>query len=207
MFHVAHILLIREALTDSGFNRFTPTSAVASPLVLPATETLRVQLTTTSSSTPKRPHQAFLVLTDPSSGLEAPFPLRVAASGAASIDVTQRDLPIQLLHAQGPLTVRVVLGSFGQGEGLVADVFNVAVKVDASATQIKEKAMRYGHLEEIHHQFKTEAQSPPKVVSLLFSVLVWAAVPGLFGGVCPSSRHLNICSTATNHLKNHSGST
>lgn len=46
-----------------------------------------------------------------------------------------------------------------------------------------EKPLRYGKREEIHHIFKDDPQSPPKVISLVFTLAVVAMVPALLIGV------------------------
>jgi len=58
------------------------------------------------------------------------------------------------------------------------------LKFDANAPAPKyEKPLRYGKLEEIHHIFKADPKSGPKVISLFFVLAVLATVPLLFGAV------------------------
>lgn len=52
-------------------------------MVLGATDTIKIILTAKDNGNAKRPHQAFLVLKDEDSGLEAPFPLTVKDTGKA----------------------------------------------------------------------------------------------------------------------------
>jgi oligosaccharyltransferase complex subunit delta (ribophorin II) len=59
--------------------------------VLGKTDTIKVSLTTIEAGEPKRPHQAFLILTE-STGLEAPFPLKMKASGKGEAEIVP-DLP------------------------------------------------------------------------------------------------------------------
>lgn len=40
----------------------------------------------------KRPHQAFVVLRDEASGLEAPFPMTVKENGKAVVDIVRRSI-------------------------------------------------------------------------------------------------------------------
>ena len=47
-----------------------------------------------------------------------------------------------------------------------------------------EKPLRYGKLPEIHHIFRADPKSPPKVITLFFTLIVLAALPVLFGAVC-----------------------
>lgn len=53
----------------------------------PSTATLRVSLTATENGKPKRPHQAFLLLKETQTGLEAPFPLTMRETGKGTVDV------------------------------------------------------------------------------------------------------------------------
>jgi oligosaccharyltransferase complex subunit delta (ribophorin II) len=43
--------------------------------------------------------------------------------------------------------------------------------------------MRYGKLEEIHHIFRADPQSPPKIITIFFTAAVLATVPILLGVV------------------------
>jgi len=61
-------------------------------------------------------------------------------------------------------------------------VFDLEVKHDSNAPLPKyEKPLRYGKLEEIHHIFKADPQSGPKIISLFFVLAVLATVPVLLG--------------------------
>lgn len=97
---------------------------------------------------------------------------------------TQKDLPIQLLTAATPLKASVVLASFGSAQGLDAPVFEVKVEPDPTLPPpTYEKPLRYGKKPEIHHIFRPDPKSPPKVVSLFFAVAVVATLPALLIGV------------------------
>jgi oligosaccharyltransferase complex subunit delta (ribophorin II) len=54
---------------------------------LGATDTLKLLLTTTEGKKAKRPHQAFLTLTDPTTGLEESFILGVKENGKGKVDL------------------------------------------------------------------------------------------------------------------------
>lgn len=68
--------------------RITATEYAKEPVVLGFKDTLTVSLTTKEGSQGKRPHQAFLILTE-STGLEAPYPLTVKASGKGTVDIVR----------------------------------------------------------------------------------------------------------------------
>ena len=68
-------------------------------------------------------------------------------------------------------------------------MFNLEVKPDPNAPTAKyEKPLRYGKLAEIHHIFKADPKSGPKVVSLFFVLAVLATVPILLGSVSYDSK-------------------
>lgn len=97
---------------------------------------------------------------------------------------SQKDLPIQLLVTTKPLKASVVLASFGASRGLNAPVFDVKVETDPNAPAPSyEPPVRYGKKPEIHHIFRSDPKSPPKVVSLFFALAVIATLPALFIGV------------------------
>jgi oligosaccharyltransferase complex subunit delta (ribophorin II) len=78
----------------------------------------------------------------------------------------------------------LVIASFGSSEGYNKPVFDVELKLDPNASPpTYEKPLRYGKLEDIHHIFRADPKSPPKVISLVFSLAVVASVPLLFIGV------------------------
>jgi hypothetical protein len=99
---------------------------------------------------------------------------------------THKDLPSQLLLAKTPLRASLIIGSFGASKPAVVPVFEVNVKRDLNVPVDYAPPLRYGKLAEIHHQFKPDPKSPPKVVSLVFAAAVLAALPALFVAVSPS---------------------
>ncbi|KAG5995062.1 hypothetical protein E4U52_000414 [Claviceps spartinae] len=169
--------------SDKVTEKFTDANRVKKALALGHRDTLRVSLTTKEGSAAKRPHQAFLVVKEAVSGLEAPFPLTVKESGKAMVQISQKDLPIQLLASTSPLEASLVLGSTGSTKGSVTTVFDIEIKADPShAAPSSVAPLRYGKLDEIHHIFRADPQNPPKLVSLVFALAVLATVPALFIG-------------------------
>lgn len=77
----------------------------------------------------------------------------------------------------------IVLGSFGSSTPLNAQVFDIKVEADASSPPAAPSAPeRYGSKPEIHHIFRGDPKSAPKIVSFVFTIAILAAVP-LIGGV------------------------
>ncbi|KAG6245929.1 hypothetical protein E4U23_004982 [Claviceps purpurea] len=169
--------------SDKVTEKFTDANRVKKALALGHQDTLKVLLTTKEGSAAKRPHQAFLVVKEAASGLEAPFPLTVKESGKAMVQISQKDLPIQLLASTSPLKASLILGSTGSTKGSVTTVFDIEIKTDPShAAPSSVAPLRYGKLDEIHHIFRADPQNPPKLVSLVFALAVLATVPALFIG-------------------------
>jgi oligosaccharyltransferase complex subunit delta (ribophorin II) len=92
---------------------------------------------------------------------------------------------VQFLSTEQTLQATLLLASFGTSKPYSSHVFDLEVKHDPNVPQPKyEKPLRYGKLEEIHHIFRPDPQSGPKIVSVLFVLAVLATVPVLLGAVC-----------------------
>lgn len=98
-----------------------------------------------------------------------------------------KDIPSQLLQPGREIEASIVIASFGDAEGHNKPAFRLLVdpSVEASTTT---DPLAYGKLDEIHHIFKPEAQSPPALSCSAFVVLVLATLPFLTGMVCPSPK-------------------
>jgi len=152
------------------------------PVTLGAADSLKIILTATENGKAKRPHQAFLLLRDQDTGLEATFPFSVKETGKGKVDFSQKDLPVQLLSSSQPLRATLLLASFGSSQAFSNHVFNLDVKPEPNVPLPKyEKPLRYGRLEEIHHIFRADPKSGPKIISVFFVLAVLATVPILFG--------------------------
>lgn len=76
------------------------------------------------------------------------------------------------------------MAGFGSSTPYGSHVFDLEVKPDANAPlPAYEKPLRYGKKEEIHHIFKPDPKSAPKIVSLVFVLAIAATVVVLFGAV------------------------
>ena len=103
---------------------------------------------------------------------------------SAKSSQTQKDLPIQLLFSSKPLSATLLLASFGASQGYSSEIFKLEIRTDPSGPQPKyEKPLRYGKLDEIHHIFRADPKSGPKIVSIFFVLAVLATVPVLLGSV------------------------
>jgi oligosaccharyltransferase complex subunit delta (ribophorin II) len=62
-------------------------SPLSKEVPLSAVDTLKIILTTTDGKKAKRPHQAFLTLTEPASGLEESFIFSVKDTGKGKVEL------------------------------------------------------------------------------------------------------------------------
>ncbi|KAH6620578.1 Dolichyl-diphosphooligosaccharide--protein glycosyltransferase subunit Swp1, partial [Boeremia exigua] len=147
-------------------------------VALGATDLLKLDLTTVDGKTAKRPHQAFLTLTDPVSGLEESFVLTIKDSGKAKVSLTQKDLPHQFLTAAAPIPASLVLGAFGSSTPYKQHLFDLNVTRDpATPLAVPAPPLRYAPEPEIHHIFRADPSSPPKLITVVFAAAVASALP------------------------------
>ncbi|KAH8726790.1 Oligosaccharyltransferase subunit Ribophorin II-domain-containing protein [Phaeosphaeriaceae sp. PMI808] len=163
-------------------DKLSPSTPLAKSVSLGASDSLKLLLTTVDGKSAKRPHQAFLTLTDPTTGLEESFVFSVKESGKGKVDLSHKDLPHQFLTSSKPITASIVIGSFGSSQAYKSKVFDLQVSRDANVPlTIPEAPLRYAAEPEIHHIFRDDPQSPPKVITLVFAAAVIGALPVLFG--------------------------
>lgn len=171
------------------FVRLNAKTSLGKALVLGSNDIAKITLTTKDNGKEKRPHQAFLLLQDVASGLEAPFPLTVKESGKGSVQISHKDIPVQLLASGNPVRASLVIGSFGSAQAYVSPgtattggLFELELQHDPNMPAPSSPAPeRYTKKGEIHHIFREDPRSPPKIISLVFVLAVAATVPVLFG--------------------------
>lgn len=82
-----------------------------------------------------------------------------------------------------PLKASIIIADFGTSTPYKAPAFDLNIVFDASIPRPQtEKPLRYGSLPEIHHIFRADPRSPPKIVTLVFLAAVIACIPALFIG-------------------------
>ncbi|KAK5130381.1 hypothetical protein LTR08_002173 [Meristemomyces frigidus] len=162
--------------------KLSPTSPLASAITLPASDSLKIILTATEDKTGRKPHQAFLTLQEPTTGLEESFPFSLKENGKGKVEVSPKDLPYQFATSKEALKASIVIASFGSSTPFNKHTFDIAVQTDASAPPASASAPeRYGSKPEIHHIFSAEAQSPPRIISFFFTLAILASLPALGG--------------------------
>jgi len=158
------------------------TSALSPAVSLSGSDSLKIVLTTTEGKTGKKPHQAFLTLHEPSTGLEESFPFTLKDNGKGKVEVSQKDLPFQFLTSTKPARASIILASFGSTTPIYKHVFDLDVTRDVAAPLALPPAPeRYTSKPEINHIFKADAQSPPKIISGVFMLAVLFTLPALMG--------------------------
>ncbi|PKS12833.1 hypothetical protein jhhlp_001045 [Lomentospora prolificans] len=175
---------VKSKKGNEATHKLNQKAALAQPLALDSTDSIKVILTIKENGKAKKPHQAFVIVKEEDTGLEAPFAFTVKESGKAVVEIPHKELPVQLVSSKKPLHASIVIGSFGSSQGLVTPLFDIDLVVNPNVAPPKyEKPIRYGKLAEIHHIFKDPEKTPPKVVSLVFTLTVLATIPALFVGV------------------------
>ncbi|KAF1975505.1 hypothetical protein BU23DRAFT_458308 [Bimuria novae-zelandiae CBS 107.79] len=162
-------------------DKLSPTSPLSKYVSLGSADTLKLQLTTVDGKKAARPHQAFLTLTDPTTGVEESFIFNINDSGKGSVNLAHKDLPHQFLTSAKPIPASIVIGSFGSSTPYKSKVFDFDLARDPNVPlAVPEKPLRYAAEKEIHHIFRDDPRSPPKIITLVFAVAVVAALPALF---------------------------
>jgi len=62
---------------------------LASSITLSSADTLKIVLTTTEGKTAKKPHQAFLTLHEPSTGLEESYTFSIKDNGKGKVELVR----------------------------------------------------------------------------------------------------------------------
>lgn len=90
------------------------------------------------------------------------------------------DIPTALTSSKTPLHASIVIGSFGTSKAIKANAFDFTISgATTSSTPSSGVAPRYSALPEIHHIFRDDPKSPPKILSLVFTLAVLATFPVL----------------------------
>lgn len=74
-----------------------------------------------------------------------------------------------------------MIGSFGSSKAYNSPAFQLAIDHEGTVAPGSSETVRYGKLDEIHHSFKSDAQSPPIAISLAFTAITLATLPVLAG--------------------------
>ncbi len=86
------------------------------------------------------------------------------------------------MSSSSPLQASLVVASFGSSTPYNSKAFDLKIELDAPLPDA-EKPLRYGKLPEIHHIFKSDPTSPPKIITVVFTAAVVLTLPVLLGKV------------------------
>ncbi|KAI9369808.1 Oligosaccharyltransferase subunit Ribophorin II-domain-containing protein [Aspergillus egyptiacus] len=164
---------LKKEIPDNG--------ALSAPVALGNADTLKILLTAQEGRSAKSAHQVFLLLQEPSSGLDISYPFSVKGNGKSKVELTWKDLPTQFLASSEPIDARILIGSFGESQAYNEPAFQLSLARNPDEPVPTFEVSRYGKLPEIHHIFKNDPQSPPIVVTLAFVAMVLATFPVLAG--------------------------
>ncbi|KZF26179.1 hypothetical protein L228DRAFT_242605 [Xylona heveae TC161] len=178
-------------------DKLSPSTTLSQPINLGPSDNLKILLTAKEGSSTQRPHQAFLQVGDADNGLSISYALNVRDSGKAKLELSQKDIPAQLIASSKPLHATLLLGSWGTSTPYSKQLFDLNVLKDPK-TPIAgaQKPLRYGALEEIHHIFRGDPKSPPIIITAVFTLVVAAILPVLFGAWIFLGANLNHLSRA-----------
>lgn len=94
---------------------------------------------------------------------------------------TQKDIPVPFFASTKPIHATIVIGSFGSAQGLIADAFDIEIKLEANTQPPSVSApVRYGKQPQIHHIFNKPAVYPSKVFPVFFVGAVLVTLPVVF---------------------------
>ncbi|EEA21894.1 hypothetical protein TMatcc_008680 [Talaromyces marneffei ATCC 18224] len=154
---------------------------LATPLSLGDSDSLKLLLTAQEGRSAKRPHQAFLLLKDSTTGLDFSYPFSVKNDGKSKVELRKKDIPTQFLVTSEPVDAEIVIGSFGDSDAYRNLAFQLSIAGDASAPAASDSVERYGKQPRINHVFKTDPKSPPQIITLIFLLTVLVTIPVLAG--------------------------
>ncbi|KAI9794254.1 MAG: hypothetical protein M1816_006180 [Peltula sp. TS41687] len=192
-------------------SRLKTSGPLPRPVSLSSSDTLKIILTTVEDEKPKRPHQAFLSIKDVGSDLGTSYAFNVKESGKAKIELvsnahfytllgfcpdgtmqTSKDLPAQFWDASQPVRASVQIASFGDSKPFSGPVFDLNLKIDPNTPIVTpEKALRYKKLDPIHHKFRPDPKSAPRIITLAFTLAVLLTLPVLLGAWLTLGANLN----------------
>lgn len=85
-----------------------------------------------------------------------------------------------MLSSSVPLSISLIIASFGSSTPYHNHAFDLILDLDPSSRIITagdKLPVRYGKRPEIHHTFKQDPRSPPKIITVIFTAAVVATLP------------------------------
>ncbi|KAK9240648.1 hypothetical protein V1525DRAFT_353148 [Lipomyces kononenkoae] len=175
-------LAINERSGTLETQPFSMTVPLPKIVSLPSSALARIRLVVRSDLTPdqnNRPHQAYASIEDPVTKLETSFPIDVRENGRGRVDIDYKMIPAALLGPSKPLTVKIILASFGKESPLKVEIGQIQ-PIYSGPEPVG--PVRFGPKPEIIHTFRSDPKFVSPTVSILFSAIVGFATLLLIGG-------------------------
>ncbi|KAK9369961.1 hypothetical protein V1509DRAFT_618095 [Lipomyces kononenkoae] len=198
-------LAINERSGNLETHPFSITAALPKIVSLPTSALARIRLVVQSDLTPdqnNKPHQAYASIEDPVTKLETSFPIDVRENGRGRVDIDYKMIPTALLGPSKPLTVNIVLASFGKGSPLKVEIGQIQPAHSGPALAAP---VRFGPKPEVIHIFRPDPKFVSPAVAILFSAIVGFVALLLIGswlciGVTPSKLSTALAASPLGHF-------
>ncbi|KAK9380496.1 uncharacterized protein V2V93DRAFT_347112 [Kockiozyma suomiensis] len=163
-------LTITEKAGTLQTESFSVSKPFSDPIPLPNTATARFRFSIESEeSGTSKPHQAYLQISDPTTGLETSFPADVRDNGRARIDVEFKLIPKALLGPDKTLDCKIIIGSFGTEKPIIAYIGSIIPRLKGAAAAPSE---RFAAKPEIKHIFKPDPEYTSESLAIVFSAAI-----------------------------------
>ncbi|KAG4302958.1 hypothetical protein PCK1_000901 [Pneumocystis canis] len=143
-------------------------------------DTLTLRFNIKRGSHPARPHQTMLLIGHPEKHLETTLVIPVDSNGKALLNMKHDQIPLPLLFSDLPLTLTLVIGSFGNADPLLYKLGQLEIIDISDKFEKPIPPLRYGPLPEITYTFSSERKNSSKILTILFSIAILAAFAQLF---------------------------
>ncbi|KAK9246804.1 hypothetical protein V1506DRAFT_534381 [Lipomyces tetrasporus] len=198
-------LAINERSGTLQTHQFSVSVPLPEIVSLPSSALARLRFTVRSDLTPdtnNKPHQAYAIIEDPVTKLESSFTADVRENGRARVDIDYKTIPTALLGPNKPLTVKIVLASFGTEAPLKVEIGQILPAYNGPAPA---GPIRFGSKPEIIHIFRPDPKFVSSAISLFFSAIVVTTAVALIGswlhiGAAPSQLPKALASSPFGHL-------
>ncbi|KAK7205841.1 hypothetical protein BZA70DRAFT_277183 [Myxozyma melibiosi] len=190
-------LSITEKAGTLQTESFSTSKKLAEAVSLPITATARFRFVIESEEGGRSiPHQTYIQISDPSTGLETSFPADVRDNGRSRVDIEYKLIPKALLGPDKPLLCKLIIGSFGTEESLIAEIGTIVPQFKGEPSP---SPLRFGPRPEIIHIFKSDPRYISESVASIVSFSVVALGVLLLGVVSIRYPDNLICCVATNN--------
>ncbi|EMR09344.1 hypothetical protein PNEG_02298 [Pneumocystis murina B123] len=143
-------------------------------------DTLSLSFNVKRGSHLAQPHQSMLLIGHPEKEMESVLVVPVDSNGKARLVLNHNRIPLSLLFSETPLSLTLVIGSFGDTIPLLYELGKLEIVDISNEHEMPTPPIRYGPLSEISHTFSPKEKEYSKVLSLIFSGAISIAFIKLF---------------------------